>query len=356
LVGAAADEVEKVVIREIPSTVYIGMELNTSITCEDNSGVIYPQFGLGKPSCFEHSKCLPAFKQLSKATATFQKAMEFIANFTEPELNTSITCEDNSGVIYPQFGLGKPSCFEHSKCLPAFKQLSKATATFQKAMEFIANFTEPGPAHIRKFCYLHRLELFLRESKTFLKWYWVCSNGASAETRFFRNSLFCLRHPNGEENRIFSIPVSSGKPGSGRGEGKAGGEEKTGGKEKQVGDVVGEEASKSANKTNWKIEGRSAQPTRLYRKRILTPAENTILIVAIGVTFIVALCLVCIVALQCCCAKAQTFGEDSESDSKSSLSPISSPIILEMLKLELERQKRKRREESIESNEDDSRV
>ncbi|KHN88926.1 hypothetical protein Tcan_01925 [Toxocara canis] len=52
----------------------------------------------------------------------------------------------------------------------------------------------------------------------------------------------------------------------------------------------------------------------------------------------------------------QTFGEDSESDSKSSLSPISSPIILEMLELELERQKRKRREESIESNEDDSRV
>ncbi|VDM49174.1 unnamed protein product [Toxocara canis] len=120
--------------------------------------------------------------------------------------------------------------------------------------------------------------------------------------------------------------------------------------------LAGNLSSKSANKTNWKIEGRSVQPTRLYRKRILTPAENTILIVAIGVTFIVALCLVCIVALQCCCAKAQTFGEDGESDSKSSLSPISSPIILEMLKLELERQKRKRRDESVESDEDDSRV
>ncbi|KHN88927.1 hypothetical protein Tcan_07896 [Toxocara canis] len=51
-----------------------------------------------------------------------------------------------------------------------------------------------------------------------------------------------------------------------------------------------------------------------------------------------------------------TFGEDSESDSNSSLSSISSPIILEMLKLELERQKRERREESIESDEEDGRV
>ncbi|VDM47505.1 unnamed protein product [Toxocara canis] len=119
-------------------------------------------------------------------------------------------------------------------------------------------------------------------------------------------------------------------------------------------------ANKTANKTSWKIEGRSVQPTRLYRKRILTPAENTILIVAIGVTIIVALCLVCIVALQCYCSKAEvssmTFGEDSESDSNSSLSSISSPIILEMLKLELERQKRERREESIESDEEDGRV
>ncbi|KHN88928.1 hypothetical protein Tcan_07895 [Toxocara canis] len=217
-------------------------------------------------------------------------------------LNSPITCEGRNGLIHPHVGFGRRTCFEHSKCLPAFKKLSKATALFQKAMEFFANLTKPGPAHIRKFCYLHRLEFSLRKSKKILKWYWVCSNEASAKKRFLADSLFCLRHPNGEENR------------------------------------------------------RSVQPTRLYRKRILTPAENTILIVAIGVTIIVALCLVCIVALQCYCSKAQTFGEDGESDSKSSLSPISSPIILEMLKLELERQKRKRRDESIESDDDDSRV
>ncbi|KHN78871.1 hypothetical protein Tcan_04077 [Toxocara canis] len=176
LVGAVADEVEDVVFHEIPSKVDLGMAPNSSITCEDSTGLIYPQSGFGWRICFERSKCFPAFEKISKDRALSRKILNY------------------------------------------FSQM-----------------TQEGPVYIRNICYLYRLEVSLRKSEKVLKWHWVCSNEARAKRRFFEDFLFCDRNPMGTGKRIFSISVSNGKPGSGRGEGK------TGGKGKQVGDIVGNE-------------------------------------------------------------------------------------------------------------------